>query len=57
MIFEKKRVSRHNGCILVLEDNPPDREFFCQTLAKANYKAIVFGEGNIIDTAKKRSPK
>lgn len=56
MIFEKKKVNRHNGCILVLEDNLSDQEFFCQTLVRANYKAIVLSEEDIIDSAKKANP-
>ena len=56
MIFSSKKENDNNRHILVVEDSPSDREFFCQTLSRASYKAIALSEENIIETAKKTNP-
>ncbi len=55
MIFAGKKQNqiKNNGCILVVDDNSSDREFFCQTLIKANYTPVVLNEEDAIETAKK----
>lgn len=55
MIFatNKENQSKNNGCILVVEDNPSDREFFCRTLIRADYKPIISSEESIIEAVKK----
>ena len=56
MIFSSKKENDNNRHILVVEDSPLDREFFCQTLSRASYKAIALSEENMIETAKKTNP-
>lgn len=55
MIFarNKENQSKNNGCILVVEDNPSDREFFCRTLIRADYKPVISSEESIVEAVKK----
>lgn len=48
----KKTITGNKGCVLVVEDNPLDRQFFCQTLRSECFEAIIADGGDIIETAK-----
>jgi two-component system alkaline phosphatase synthesis response regulator PhoP len=56
MIFARKKPKQNNSCILIVEDNPLDREFFCQTLARENYKPVIAEVSDLVETAKKANP-
>lgn len=57
MILTKKTEKQSSdGSILIVEDNPSDREFLSRALAEKNYKPIVIESSRVVEVAKEIKP-